>query len=156
MLVFAALAVPTTGMVKRYFYAQALLPSATKTQLLKNGLEGFGAELGLLSFGWLFLLALGDRLLVLAYVVFAIGFLWVYWAELPGIPGSYEYRYLYPFVPFLLAGFAVALGKKLNWWPLRIAVPATLALGLVSSFLAAPAHWEQHLVMRNYARDDPG
>ena len=59
-----------------------------------------------------------------------------------------------PFVPFLLAGFAVALGKKLKWWPFRIAVPATLALGLVWSFLAAPAQWEQHLGIRGYARDN--
>ena len=127
---------------KRYYFAEANLPAGMRDGRVQGAIEGLVILLGILSLGWVLLVFFGGRLLAGVFVLFAATFFVAYWQELPGALGWNEYRYLYPFLPWLLAGFAAALGSRRQRLAslrlVRAAVPYILVVGLAATLVDVP------------------
>lgn len=114
---------PTTVEAKRFFFAEAGFAPGLKTQGVVEGLAGFGHDLGPLLLAALPLVLLVEGW---AGLVFAGALLGAYWLYFPWSLTTYEYRYLYPLLPFLVLGAAAGLGSTRR--PARIAAVLLLVL----------------------------
>ena len=146
-----------TAGAKRYYFAEAHLPAEMRTGLVHDAVGGLLSQLGILSLGWALLLLFGGRLLAGVFIAFAATFFVAYWQELPGALHWYDHRYLYPLLPWLLAGFAAALGSRRQYLAslrlVRTAVPYILAIGLTATLADAPGLWAKHMTIRGETRD---
>jgi hypothetical protein len=138
-----------TSDAKRYFFAQAGLSIRERWAFLWRAKSFFTTECDICGIGWILTVLYGGNLLPIVFLGFATTFLAAYFTQFPGALGTYEHRYLMPFIPWLLLGFASALGAGRNE-TLRIRVGWCLALGLVLSLLDLPDRWDHHLRVRVY------
>ncbi len=138
---------PSSLAAKRLYFAQDGWPSPVKAHLVGQGFAQFAGDLGLVCLGGLLLgrTGVGRIGLLLAAVLGA-----AYYAQFPGALATYEGRYLYPLLPFLLYGAASAWRWGKAW--LRAAVTGLLVLALLQSYWRAPDFWAKHLVYCDYTR----
>lgn len=152
---------PSSLVAKRFFFAQDGFPAHVKAGMVKHGFGEFARDLGLACFGALLLWRTGvGRIGLLLGAVLGAA----YYAQFPGALATYEGRYLYPLLPFLLYGAASAwrwgkegagtkaagIGKADGMG--RAAVTGLLALALLQSCWRAPDFWARHLVYCDYTR----
>jgi len=143
---------PSTVNAKRFFFAQAGWPAGLKAKLVAAGLYHFLRDLGLLSVFSVFLVTtwLGRVGLVYGTILLA-----AYYAQFPGALLTYEGRYLFPLLPFLLLGVLYALGQRRP--VLRIGGGVVLALALAQSLIHLPDFWTRHKRNCYFAQHDlPG
>ncbi len=131
---------PQTLNAKRFFFAQAGWPAAIKDRLVLKGLYRFAADLGVMTIFAVFLPATRTGR---AGIIFGALLLAAYFMQLPGTLVTYEGRYLFPFLPFLLLGAVYALRQTKPL--LRTAAIAVFALSLGQSLADAPGFWAKNM-----------
>lgn len=140
---------PLTLSAKRFFFAQAGWPAAIKARLVLKGLYRFAADLGLMTIFAVFLAATWTGR---AGILFGALLLAAYFMQLPGTLITYEGRYLFPFLPFILLGAVYALRQAKPL--LRTAAVVVFALSLGQSFLHAPDFWNRNRLNCSYTTHD--
>lgn len=138
---------PSSLAAKRLYFAQDGWPASIKRGLVEQGFSLFGGDLGLLCLGALLIWRTGVGRIGLLLAA-ALGA--AYYAQFPGALATYEGRYLYPLLPFLLYGAASAWrwGKA----GLRVVVTVLLVLALLQSCWRAPDFWQKHMAYCDYTR----
>lgn len=121
---------PTTVEVKRAYFAQGCLPFSAKLNLSTRCLWGATSLIGPLTIG---ILVLPFSSLGWALLVFAFTLVGAYVWRFPGAMCHYGFRYLFVFVPLLLAAIAeAATSKGIRKWA-GIAIGASaLVYGVIS------------------------
>ena len=140
---------PQTLNAKRLFFAQAGWPAAIKARLVLKGLYRFAADLGVMT---IFAGFLATTWTGRAGSIYGALLLAAYFMQLPGTLITYEGRYLFPFLPFLLLGAVYALRQTKPL--LRIAAALVFALSLGQSFLNAPDFWTRNRLNCAYTTHD--
>ncbi len=138
---------PSSLAAKRLYFAQDGWPPSVKASLVGQGFTLFAGDLGLVCLGGLLLWRTGvGRIGLLLAAALGVA----YYAQFPGALATYEGRYLYPLLPFLLYGAASAWrwGKA----GMRGAVTGLLVLALLQSCWRAPDFWARHQVFCDYTR----
>lgn len=141
---------PSSLAAKRLYFAQDGWPAPVKAGQVGQAFAQFGADIGLVCLGGLLLgrTGVGRVGLLLAAALGA-----AYFAQFPGALTTYEGRYLYPLLPFLLYGAASAWRAGGRAW-LRAAVTGLLVAALVQSYWRAPDFWAQHQTNCGFTRHD--
>ena len=143
---------PSTVNAKRFYFAQAGWPAGFRAKLVAKGLYHFLADLGLLSVFAVFLVRtwLGRVGIVYGAVLLA-----AYYAQFPGALLTYEGRYLFPLLPFILLGVLYAL--RLSPPVLRVGSAVLFGLALALSLARLPEFWTRHKANCYFAQHDlPG
>ncbi len=143
---------PSTVNAKRFYFAQAGWPAGLKAKLVAQGLYHFLKDLGLLS---VFAVFLGRTWLGRVGILYGAILLLAYFAQFPGALLTYEGRYLFPLLPFLLLGAVYAL--RLAKPGLRIGAEFVFALALAQSLFHLPDFLRRHEATCHFAQHDlPG
>ncbi len=140
---------PSTVNAKRFYFAQAGWPAGLRAKLVAHGLFRFLKDFGLLS---VFAVFLVRSWLGRVGIVYGGVLLLAYFVQFPGALLTYEGRYLFPLLPFLLlsATYALRLARPV----LRAGAAGVLALALGLSLLHLPGFWNRHLANCHYAVND--
>lgn len=141
---------PSSLAAKRLYFAQDGWPAPVKAGQVGQGFAQFGADIGLACVGGLLLgrTGIGRVGLLLAAALGA-----AYFAQFPGALTTYEGRYLYPLLPFLLYGASSAWRVGGRAW-LRVAATGLLVAALVQSYWRAPDFWARHQSYCGFTRHD--
>lgn len=103
---------PNTANAKKYFFAEACQNFTTKIDFITSGVEGYLADLGILSIGFLLIFFTRYRFV---FAVFFIIFYLLYFMELPGGVHHNYFRYQYVLYPFAVVGLIEILALyKIN------------------------------------------
>ncbi len=143
---------PSTVNAKRFYFAQAGWPVGLKAKLVAKGLFHFLQDFGLLP---VFAVFLATTWLGRIGIVYGAILLLAYFVQFPGALLTYEGRYLFPLLPFVLLGATYAL--RLTRPVLRTGAGALLALALGLSLVGLPGFWTRHKANCYFAQHDlPG
>ncbi len=130
---------PNTVMAKKYYFAEALLPSSVKLSWIQQSTEGFATYAGPLLAGMLFLASDAVGLFVLTFVpLFFAAYL-----QFPGALGHYEYRYQYILLP--LAVWGTCRGLKSQMKSARAVAAALVLLTAANGLLRLPRTWNTYV-----------
>lgn len=143
---------PSTVNAKRFFFAQSGWPAGFRAKLVAKGLYHFLADLGLLSVFAVFLVRTWLGRVGIAYGAILLA---AYYAQFPGALLTYEGRYLFPLLPFILLGALYALRQSRQ--ALRLGAMTVLTLALAWSLVHLPGFWARHKANCDFAQHDlPG
>lgn len=143
---------PSTVNAKRFYFAQAGWPAGLRAKLVLKGLYHFLADLGLLSVFSVFLMRTWLGRIGIAYGGVLLA---AYYAQFSGALLTYEGRYLFPLLPFILLGVLYAL--RLSRPVLRLGAMTVLTLALMLSLVRLPGFWARHKANCYFAQHDlPG
>lgn len=141
--------VPSTMSAKHDFFAEFCLPPDVKAQWFHVIFVEFGARVGFVLGGILFLLL---TRVGIACIVFAITFLAAFWLEFPGGLGQYDCRYMYVMMPMLI--FGIASGASSRSSRIRALAGVVFALALVQSVVNFPERARFVNAFRGFTRDE--
>ncbi len=143
---------PSTVNAKRFYFAQAGWPAGFRAKLVAKGLYHFLRDLGLLSVFAVFLVRTWLGRIGIAYGGVLLA---AYYAQFPGALLTYEGRYLFPLLPFILLGVLYALRQSRS--ALRVGAAVVLTLALTLSLVRLPEFWARHKANCYFAQHDlPG
>lgn len=139
---------PNTMSAKIYFFSEGCLPVNQKIRFLTDAIEFFIKNLGFSSVGFLGILFLRIRYIVIFIIIFLIA----YYLRLPGALFHNWYRYLYILAPLAIIGWCGFICSPKS----RISIPGKimLFLAIITSFLSIPDNFEIYSRGINFSRTE--